>query len=152
MKFGRQQHDEGEAIQMAPLIDIVFLTLVFFMVTSVYSTLESEMDITLPTADQAVEAERVPGEIIVNLLSAEDAKMVDGELSDIVVNERTMSIHELQGVLNRVAEYFPGGAVIIRADENARHGRVIAILDACSRADIQNISFATATPKRGGAR
>lgn len=150
MKFGRQHHEEADGIQMAPLIDIVFLTLVFFMVTSVYSVLESEMDITLPTADQAIEAERVPGEIIVNLLSADDARMVDGELRDIVVNERTMTIQELQGVLNRVAEYFPGGAVIIRADENARHGRVIAILDACSRADIQNISFATATPTRQG--
>lgn len=153
MKFGRHSGEEGDAIPMAPLIDIVFLTLVFFMVTSVYSVLESEMDITLPTADQAVQSARVPGEIIVNLLSAEDARMVDGEWNDIVVNERAMTIHELQGVLNRVAEYFPGGAVIIRADENARHGRVIAILDACSRADIQNISFATATPSRqGGAR
>ena len=53
MRFGRRFQDELDGIPMAPLIDIVFLTLVFFMVTSVYSTLESEIDITLPPAASA---------------------------------------------------------------------------------------------------
>jgi biopolymer transport protein ExbD len=132
MKFGRQYEEQGETVPMAPLIDIVFLTLVFFMVTTVYATLESEVDITLPTADSAVQSERTQGEIFINLKS-------DGS---IVVNERSMDLDELQAILNRVSEYFPGGAVIIRGDQEALLGRAIAVLDCCRKADIQNISFA----------
>ena len=132
MKFGRRLQEEAETVQMAPLIDIVFLTLVFFMVTSVYANLESEVDITLPTADSAEQSERTPGEIFINLPA-------DGR---IILNQREMTIEELQEVLYRVAEYYPGGAVIVRGDRSAVLGRAIAILDCCRKADIQNVAFA----------
>lgn len=132
MKIGSALHEEPTGIPMAPLIDIVFLTLVFFMVTSVYATLESEVDITLPTADTARQSERAQGEIFINLRD-------DGT---IVVNERVLTIDELQETLYRVATYFPGGAVIIRGDRTAHLGRAIQILDCCRKADIQNVAFA----------
>ena len=138
MKFGRRMQEEAESIQMAPLIDIVFLTLVFFMVTSVYATLESEVDITLPTADSAQQSERTQGEIFINLKD-------DGR---IILNRREMTIDELQEVLYRVAEHFPGGAVIVRGDRSAVLGRAIAILNCCRKADIQNVAFA-ALPEEG---
>jgi len=141
MKFGRRSFEEAESIQMAPLIDIVFLTLVFFMTTTVYSTLESEIDITLPTASSAVQDERTQGEIYINLRD-------DGR---IVLSNREMTIDELQGVLNRVAEHFPGGAVIIRGDRAANLGRAIAILNCCKNADIQNVSFAALKEEEEGA-
>jgi len=117
---------------MAPLIDIVFLTLVFFMVTSVYSTLEAEVGLTLPTAATAEYDDRTQGEIYINLRD-------DGE---IVVNGRQVELDELQTILDRVATYFPGGSVIIRGDRQAQLGRAVAVLDACKLADIQNVSFA----------
>lgn len=132
MKFGRRIQEEADEIPMAPLIDIVFLTLVFFMVTSVYANLESEVDITLPTADTSVLTERQQGEIFINLRA-------DGT---IVLNEREVSVAELDQILQRVATYFPGGAVIIRGDRSADLGRAITILDSCRKADIQNVSFA----------
>lgn len=132
MKMGRRLQEEPDTIQMAPLIDIVFLTLVFFMTTAVYSTLESEIDIQLPTASAATQSERVQGEIYINLR----------ENGEIVVNNKVMDLEELDAVLKRVAEYFPGGAVIIRGDNQALLGRAITILDLCKDADIQNVSFA----------
>jgi biopolymer transport protein ExbD len=132
MRIARRLQEESESIPLAPLIDIVFLTLVFFMVTTVYATLESEVDITLPSADSAIQTERSQGEIFINLRA-------DGA---IIVNDREMNLEELQGVLDRVAEYFPGGAVIVRGDRNAVLGRAIQILDCCRKADIQNVSFA----------
>ncbi len=137
MKIGRQLEQQADEIQMAPLIDIIFLILVFFMVTSVYANLESEVDITLPTANSAIQGERTQGEIFINVRE-------DGT---IIVNERTMDVPELQGVLQRVAEYFPGGSVIIRADAGVSHGRVMAVLDSCRQSDIQNISFAAIKPE-----
>ncbi len=133
MRFGSPfQQDQPDEIPMAPLIDIVFLTLIFFMVSSVYATLESEVDITLPTASSAAPSDRTQGEIFINLRD-------DGK---IVLNERDVSLEELQGILVRVATFFPGGSVIIRGDARANLGRAIAILDACKNADIQNVSFA----------
>lgn len=141
MKFGKAIYDEGDQIQMAPLIDIVFLTLVFFMITSVYSTLESEVDINLPTAQSGVTNDRLQGEIFVNLKE-------DGT---IILNEKQVSLDELQGILNRVAEHFPGGTVIIRGDRDANLGIALAILDCCKIADIQSVSFATLPVEESGA-
>jgi biopolymer transport protein ExbD len=141
MKFGRQNMEEQSGVQLAPLIDIVFLTLVFFMTTSVFATLEREIDITLPTAQSAEATERTQFEIFINLKQ-------DGS---IVLNDRTLTAPELQDVLNRVAEYAPGGAVIIRGDRQAHLGNAIAILDACRNADIQNVVFAAVQPQPGAA-
>lgn len=132
MKFGHMQEEQSEGVPLAPLIDIVFLTLVFFMVTSVYSTTESEIDITLPTASSAQVDERMQGEIFINLRA-------DGQ---IILNGREIELEELQATLHRVAEYFPGGSVIVRGDRDADLGHAIAILDVCKNADIQNVSFA----------
>ena len=137
MKFGQSQETEGDPVQMAPLVDIVFLTLVFFMVTSVYSSLESEVDITLPTASSAAVDDRTQGEIYINVRE-------DGQ---IVLNDREVDLVKLEDILVRVSTIFPGGEVIIRGDRESRHGRIIEILDACKKADIQNISFAAMQPK-----
>lgn len=139
MKIRRNFEQEPEPIQMAPLIDIVFLTLVFFMATTVYGVLESEIDITLPKAETAKAMSRSQGEIIINLKK-------DGS---IVVNNRPVTLPELQDVLIRVSQYFPGSAVIIRGDNEALLGNAIQVLDCCRKANIQNISFATIRePKR----
>lgn len=132
MKFGHRASEESEGIQLAPLIDIVFLTLVFFMTTAVFTSLESELDIQLPTANQAEMDERSQGEIYINLTA-------DGK---IIVNDRELTLEQLQGVLDRVAELFPGGSVIIRGDKEATLGQAIAILNCCKNADIDNVSFA----------
>lgn len=131
MKLGRRLQEEQDTVQMAPLIDIVFLTLVFFMTVSVYATLESEIDVTLPTASTAMPNERAQGEIYINIRK-------NGQ---IILNNREMTLEELQHVLNRVAELFPGGSVIIRGDRNSALGQSIAVLDCCRKADIQNVSF-----------
>jgi biopolymer transport protein ExbD len=132
MRFSRQFQNEPENIQMIPLIDILFVTLFFFMVVSAYTSIETELDVMLPTASSSVPQQRTQGEIYINVLK-------DGR---IVLNDREMSIEELQEVLNRVAELFPGGAIIIRGDRDAALGKAIAVLNCCRKADISNISFA----------
>ncbi len=141
MKFGNRASEELEGLQLAPLIDIVFLTLVFFMTTTVFTSMESELDIQLPTASESEMDERSQGEIYINLTS-------DGK---IIVNDRELTLEQLQGVLNRVAELFPGGSVIIRGDRNAVLGRAIAILNCCKNADIDNVSFAALQDEPAGA-
>jgi biopolymer transport protein ExbD len=137
MKFGKLPVDQVEDVPFTPLIDIVFLTLIFFMLTAAYNTQEAEIGITLPTAAAAHVSDRTQGEIYINIRP-------DGE---IVINERVIQPVELQDILKRVATYFPGGSVIIRGDRQAALGRAILVLDACRRADIQNVSFAAVPPE-----
>lgn len=138
MKIRRPAEQEYESIPMTPLIDIVFLTLVFFMATAVYGILESEIDITLPVAETATTDTRTQGEIIINLKN-------DGS---IVVNNRIVTLPELQDVLNKVSQFFPGSSVIIRGDEQAMLGKAIEILDCCRKAKIQNVAFSAYKPEQ----
>jgi biopolymer transport protein ExbD len=127
---------ERPVIQMAPLIDIVFLTLVFFMTLSIFNSQETELSISVPKAKESKEATRNPGEIIVNIKK-------DGR---VIVNQKSLNSEELEKMLKQVATLFPNQPVIVRADEDTYHKYVIKVLDACANADIWNISFATTKP------
>ncbi|VAX37903.1 hypothetical protein MNBD_UNCLBAC01-854 [hydrothermal vent metagenome] len=131
--YQRQQ----PVIQMAPLIDIVFLTLVFFMTMSVFQQQESELSISVPKSSEATETVRSPGEIIVNVHK-------DGK---IVVNQKTFSLDKLEQMLKKVSQLFPNQPVIIRADELAYHKFIVNVLDSCANANIWNISFSTMKQK-----
>ena len=120
-------------IQIAPLIDIVFLTLIFFMVLSIFNQLESEISISVPKAAESKEIVRSPGEIIINITK-------DGA---IIVNQKRLTYEDLKNMLDRISGLFPDQPVIIRADEETYHKHVVNVLDACASADIWNVSFAT---------
>ena len=124
------------SFQITPMIDVVFLLLFFFITSQLFSQWETEIDITLPTAETGETPQRLPGEIILNVLNN----------GDIVVNGRSLSDSELASMLNRLSENFPGQPVLIRADKATAYENVVKVLDRCRQADIWNISFATGVP------
>lgn len=133
---------QGPAIQMAPLIDIVFNTLVVFMAIAVFSYLEREINISVPKAKESKDIKRTAGEIIINISK-------DGR---IMVNQKVFSYGDLKEMLKKVSELFPDQPVIVRADEKTYHKYVVNVLDACAGADIWNISFATQEEEKPDAR
>ncbi|MCK5707021.1 MAG: biopolymer transporter ExbD [Candidatus Aureabacteria bacterium] len=133
MNFIKDIKDDGIGFQLAPMIDIVFLLLVFFMVTNVYHNMEMALDITVPKAATSGNQKRLPGEIIINISK-------DGIFS---VNQKILSIDELAQVLMKVSRLYEGQPVIIRGDSHAYHKHIIQVLDVCSQSGIWNISFAT---------
>ncbi len=137
MRFRTAEEDEPESgFQLAPMVDIVFQALIFFMVASIFAQFETELDIVVPTAKTAQSSTRLPGEIIIN---------IDRE-GRIVVNQRRLDDDELRSMLSRIAEAFPGQPVILRADRLTPYEDVVRVLDTCREADIWNISFATLPP------
>jgi len=128
-------------IQMAPLIDVVFLLLIFFMSASIFYQLETEISITVPTAKESAEIKRAPGEVIINIRK-------DGT---VIVNQRQLSHEGLERMLHRVSELYSGQPVIIRADCETYHKNVIKVLDICAGAGIWNVSFATMKEEEKGA-
>jgi biopolymer transport protein ExbD len=129
-EFERQK----PVFQFTPLIDIMFLNLVFFMALFVYFQFETELNISVPKAKESTETSRAAGEIIINV-------MKDGS---VVVNQKQLSLEELGALLKKTAEWYPGQAIILRADQKTFHEHVVNVLDQCAKAKIWNISFATA--------
>ncbi len=124
---------QSPIIQLVPLVDVLFLLLIFYLAMSVYFQLESEMNVTVPVAENTSEMKRTPGEIIINIRK-------DGT---IVVNQRQLGYDELKDLLVRIAGLYKGQPVIIRADQDTAHKYVIKVLDLCAGANIWNVSFAT---------
>ncbi|HTL47532.1 MAG TPA: biopolymer transporter ExbD [Verrucomicrobiae bacterium] len=125
-------------IQIAPLVDIAFITLIFFMTMSVFNQLENELSINVPKAKESKEMERTPGEIVIN---------VDRE-GAVVVNQKKFDPAELEQMLKRLSSLYPNQPVIIRADAKTTHEHVIRVLDACAGAGIWNIAFATSKEEK----
>lgn len=132
MNFRAKYKPEPIGFQVVPMIDILFLLLIFFVTSQIYTQWEAEIDVKLPTASTAEIEQRLPGEIILNLL-------MDGT---VIVNGRRLDETELAALLKRLVELFPGQPVLIRADKQTAYEHVIKVLDQCRQADIWNISFA----------
>ena len=137
MNFLSRSSNEEPVIPMTPMIDIIFLLLIFFITTSVFARLENELSITVPTAESATTPKRNLGELIVNLRN-------DGTL---VVNQRSVSLNQLQMLLVRIAKQYPDQSVIIRGDRQATLEYAIGILDVCAKSGVWNVSFAALPPE-----
>ena len=138
MRFtGSDKRVDALGFQMAPMIDVVFLLLCFFITTQIFSQWETEIDITLPTAVTGEMPQRLPGEIIINIKAG-------GETS---VNQRILDEAQLGSLLRDLASLYPGQPVKLRADRAAAYEHVIRVLDKCREADIWNIAFATGVPE-----
>ncbi len=125
---------ELPAVQLIPLIDTLFVILSFFMAMFLHFNFESALDISVPTSASATQSVVPSQEIIVNILR-------DGS---IVLGKKTMDLVGLGAVLRRASEVSPRQAVVVRADQKTYHEQVIKVLDVCAKANIWNISFATA--------
>ena len=133
MRFSQRNRSKAPALALTSMLDVIFLLLCFFVTVSVFSQWESEISIKLPNAKTAEAPERLPGEIIVNLAK-------DGAIS---VNSVGLSLEELGARLAKVAKFYPGQPVIIRADKEVRYETLVKLLDTCRASDIWNFSLAT---------
>lgn len=133
MNFRLRTQSQAPGFQLAPMIDVIFLLVCFFVTTQIFSQWETEIDIKLPTAETGTVPERLPGEIIINILK-------DGSM---VVNRQALDDTGLSKLLGRLVKLFPGQPVLIRADKTTDYEYVVRVLDLCRKSDIWNISFAT---------
>jgi biopolymer transport protein ExbD len=138
MNFRKQHSIEPTPMQLAPLVDVLFLLVIFFAVTSHYAKNEQVMDISVPAAEEGKEKEsRNVGEIIINIKT-------EGE---IIVNGAQLTEEELLAKLKNIVTVFKDQAVILRGDEVVDYKHVIRVLDTCQKAGIWNIAFATRRPE-----
>ena len=139
MNFRKNKRSGAPAVQMASLMDVVFLLLCFFITSSVFSQWETEVAITLPTAKSATIPGRMPGEIILNLNAQ----------GDVSVNGQVLTLEDVTSRLARIAENFPGQPVVIRADKTVPYEKLMSLIHACRSANVWNFSLATEDEEKG---
>ena len=123
-------------MQLAPMIDIVFLLLIFFIVTWQFTKSETELNVAVPTAEEGSDLNRPKGEIIINILA-------DGTLR---VEGSTVDLLQLREKLAAIAIRHENQPVRIRGDGAVAYQRIVEVIDTCQKAGIWNISFATQRP------
>ena len=139
MNISEDNESEEIIANLTPLIDVVFLLLIFFMVTTTFLNPEREIDIDLPTADSAGAVESPPEEIVINVRA-------DGR---IFVGGNAIEREPLIELLRNAAQHDPETPVKIRGDRLARHESIVSVMDACGKAGLFNLAVGTTTEEEG---
>ena len=139
MKFRRQRQEEV-AVNLTPLIDVVFLLLIFFMVSTTF-TRETRLAVVLPEASGVPQLQE---ELVVEVvISSTGEYQVNGE--NLVRSDRDT----LRSVLLRIAGDNTEVPFMITADANASHQAVVKVMDVAGRLGFTNLSITTQEPGQG---
>ena len=122
--------DEEEAnIDMTPMLDVVFIMLIFFIVTASFVK-EAGIDVNRPEAATAVKKDRA------NILIAISDK------GEIWINKRRIDVRAVQANIERLHAENPKGTVVIQADKKATTETLIKVMDASRAAGVYDVSIA----------
>ena len=133
----RTEEDEPIEIQMAPLIDCMFLLLIFFLVATTLKKMVRELPLELPYAEAAVEVAETP-DIIVLGVDVEGNMYLNGNPAT-----RTMIFEQLR------AAAAAGDRVRLDADRGARYETVLEVVEICHIQGITNVGLHTRDPRKG---
>jgi biopolymer transport protein ExbD len=123
-----------DSLNLTPLIDVVFLLLIFFLVATRFAQDDRELPVQLPSAASAVPMTAEPTELVVNV-DAAGRYMVRGE---------QLTIDRLEGTLARaVAENPVNQMVIIRGDRTVAFQAIVAVMDLCTKLKVPSYKIST---------
>ena len=144
MKFNRSAQ-EDVTINLTPLIDIVFLLLIFFMVSTTFSK-ESQLRIRLPDANPDSEVELQPSRLVV-AITASGAYSSRGpnESTGHHLLSRERSV--LAQAMAKVAQGTDDLVVVIRADRKTPHEAVVQAMDVARKLGLVRITFSNQKPR-----
>ena len=121
--------EEEAAIDMTPMLDVVFIMLIFFIVTASFVK-EAGIDVNRPEAAAAVKKDRA------NILIAISDK------GEIWINKRRIDVRAVQANIERLRAENPQGSVVIQADKKATTETLIKVMDASRAAGVYDVSIA----------
>jgi biopolymer transport protein ExbD len=123
------KQEEESSIDLTPMLDVVFIMLIFFIVTASFIK-ESGLEVNRPDASQAQKQEKK--NIVVRI----------GSKGDIWINRRRIDVRNVQANIERLHAESPGGAVVIQADEASTNDKLVVVMDAARAAGVYNVSIA----------
>jgi biopolymer transport protein ExbD len=127
--FTQTQVEDESEINITPMLDVVFIMLIFFIVTATFVK-EAGIDVNRPEAATAVKQEKA------NILIAIGAN------NDIWIDRRQVDIRALRPNIERLHAENPQGSVVIQADKESKTDTLIQVMDASRQAGVYNVSIA----------
>ena len=132
--LNRATADEDESsIDITPMLDVVFIMLIFFIVTATFVK-EAGIDVNRPDAATAVKQEKA------NILVAIDANNV------IWIDRRQIDVRAVRPNIERLHAENPQGSVVIQADKESKTETLIKVMDAARSAGVFNVAIAAQEP------
>lgn len=134
-KIGRQSSSEDDEsnIDITPMLDVVFIMLIFFIVTATFVK-ESGIDVNSPDAATAVKKKKA------NILVAINEK------NEIWIDKREVDIRSVRPSIERLHAENPQGSVVIQADKKSYTETLVQVMDAARSAGVYNIAIAAQEP------
>ena len=127
--YQQAQQEEESEINITPMLDVVFIMLIFFIVTATFIK-EAGIDVNRPDAPTAVKQEKA------NILIA------IGPNNDIWIDRRQVDIRSVRPNIERLHAENPQGSVVIQADKESKTDTLIQVMDASRQAGVYNVSIA----------
>jgi len=131
--FSQVPAEEESEINITPMLDVVFIMLIFFIVTATFIK-EAGIDVNRPDAATAVKQEKA------NILIA------IGPNNDIWIDRRQVDIRSVRPNIERLHAENPQGSVVIQADKESKTDTLIQVMDASRQAGVYNVSIAAQEP------
>ncbi len=125
------EENAASNVNLTPLIDMVFILLIFFLVTASF-TKESGIEVDRPTAQTAVRQEQ--GSLIIGI----------SEIGEIWIDNKPVDLRSIRAHIERLTAQNPEGTVIIMADKQAHTGITVEVLDQVRLAGVSNVAIAAA--------
>ncbi len=129
MRRRSRRKPEEQGLDLTPMMDIVFIMLIFFIVTTSFVK-ETGVDVNRPNAETAERDEK--GNILVAIT----------QNNEIWIDKRRIDLKAVRANIERLKIEYPEGSVIIQADKEARSGLLVETMDQIRLAGVQNISIA----------
>jgi len=124
-----QPREEESEINMTPMLDVVFIMLIFFVVTASFLK-ETGVDVSRPQASTAVLKEH--GNILVGITASDE----------VWIDRRRVDIRAVRSNIERLRAQNPEGAVVIQADTASKSGLLVQVIDQARMAGVADVSIA----------
>lgn len=131
---GSEDGDMG--FQIAPMVDVVFVLMLFFMASAGMQAVEKELGINLPSGATANESE-TPKIPIVIAIGSDGTVQINGSPYDAASGDLPATVEKLRDLMSYGGE----DPVIIQPAPDVRHERIINVLNACAAAGVKHLSF-----------
>ncbi|AKX44299.1 biopolymer transporter ExbD [Thiopseudomonas alkaliphila] len=126
---------EDTGIDLTPMLDVVFIMLIFFIVTSTFIK-ESGVEVNRPQANSASAQDNA------NILIAVTA---DGQ---VWLDKQAVDVRSVRSHVERLRQEHPEGLVVVQADQEARTGLVVQVMDQARLAGVTDVALAASTESR----
>ncbi len=123
------QEDEGEEINLTPMLDVVFIMLIFFIVTA---TFIKEAGIQVDRPDTVTAEFQEDASILIAISSTDE----------IWIDRKEREPRAVRGVIERLHSENPKGSIVIQADEDSTNEMLVIVLEAAKAAGVKNVAIA----------